>query len=417
MLLTLKNLQQQTFTMEIDPDITVKVLKERIEAEKGKDSYPVECQKLIYAGKIMADQDSLTKYNIDEKKFVVVMVTKVKPAAPAAAAAAPASTATEAAAGAASSDKKAESKEDEKMDTSQASAAEAPKEDTKKKEDEKKPETEEKKSEESSNPTPAAAGAQPAPISSSSLVVGEDYNKMVQNIMDMGYSRDEVTAALRASYNNPDRAVEYLLTGIPPSLMGDGEDAPPSFQPPISTAPQQEAPSNTTSSAPSAAAAPAAPAAGGGGANPASATAAAGAGGASPLAFLRNQEMFQQMRQLLQRDPGMLNAVLQQLRQTNPELLNLISQNQEAFIRMINEPDSASAPSGGGGGGGAPEAGGGGHEHDMPGVIPVSEQDKEAIERLKALGFPEHLVVQAYFACDKNENLAANFLLSQGFED
>jgi len=386
MLLTLKNLQQQTFTMDIDPEITVKVLKERIEKEKGVDAYPVSSQKLIYAGKIMADDDSINKYNIDEKKFIVVMVTKGKPAAPAGASSAPTESA-----------EKKETKEENKSDSSEIKEKIAEeKEGASQKESEAKASTDDKSEAKegadmdtsTSNETPTSAGG-----TSSSMVVGDDYNKMVQNIVDMGYEKSQVILALKASYNTPERAIEYLLNGIPETL--EYEEASLPVLPTSTVSPATLRPEQSTGEASSVAA------------NQSTGNESASS---NPLDFLRNQESFGQMRELLRRNPDMLNAVLQQLGQSNPQLLQVISQNQEAFIRMINESDAT--PSGT-----VPAGGTGGGSTNMPGTIQVSQQDKEAIDRLKALGFPEHLVVQAYFACEKNENLAANFLLSQNFDD
>ena len=54
----------------------------------------------------------------------------------------------------------------------------------------------------------------------------------------------------------------------------------------------------------------------------------AGGNESNPLAYLRNQEKFQQMKRVLLQNPGMLEALLQKIEQSNPDLLQIIKQDK-----------------------------------------------------------------------------------------
>ena len=42
-------------------------------------------------------------------------------------------------------------------------------------------------------------------------MTGPQLDSVIQNLMEMGFEREQCVRALRASFNNPDRAVEYLF--------------------------------------------------------------------------------------------------------------------------------------------------------------------------------------------------------------
>ncbi|KAJ6264005.1 UV excision repair protein [Drechslerella dactyloides] len=391
--------------LTLNPSRQVASVKEKIQAEKGWEPTSI---KLIYSGKILQDAQTVGSYNIDEKGFVVCMVSKPKPTS---------------AKPSGSSSAAGPSTPVKSSTPVQTPAAPIPNPPTASTGATVVPET--------PTPAPPAAAAQPAAASfndPSSLAIGSARESAIQQMMEMGFPRPDVEAAMRAAFNNPDRAVEYLMTGIPENLQREATPAQssrppapaaaaaPSANPPA----QQQAPAAAESDEPinlfDAAAAQrqgnrANP--GGRGAQVAAAfgggAGAAGGAATANLDFLRNNPQFQQLRQVVQEHPQMLEPILQQVGQGNPQLAHLISQNPGAFLQILSEgadgegdlADMLGAAGGAGAGGGATMS------------IPVTEEERDAIERLCQLGFERDLVIQAYFACDKNEEMAANFLFEQ----
>ena len=92
----------------------------------------------------------------------------------------------------------------------------------------------------------------------------------------MGFEREKCVAALRAAYNNKDRAVEYLLNGIPANIPA---------QRPSSGGQQQQG---------------------------------GGDGTEHILRMLVNNPSFAQIKQVIRNDPSTLPIILQQIAQSSP---------------------------------------------------------------------------------------------------
>ena len=176
-------------------------LKQAVEASQGE-AFAAERQVLVYKGKILEDQTTLEQAEVSEAGFLVVTVKKAKAKQPAAPP--PKAEAAEAAAPAAPAAKEAPPAPTPSPAPEGAPAARA---------------------EGATAGAPVAAEEGLIQGAASNLATGSALEAAVSSICDMGFPKEQVLKAMRAAYNNPDRAVEYLMNGMPPEQEPEAPQA------------------------------------------------------------------------------------------------------------------------------------------------------------------------------------------------
>merc|ERR1712151_1341302 len=93
---------------------------------------------------------------------------------------------------------------------------------------------------------------------------------------------------------------------------------------------------------------------------------------------------------------------------SDPQLAAALQNDPQAAQQALAMAAAGGMP-GGMPGGGMPGGG-------MPGggIPELSDAEKEAVDRLVALGYDRGMVLEVYLGCGKDENLAANILMDEG---
>jgi len=216
----------------------------------------------------------------------------------------------------------------------------------------------------------------------------EKYTQQMSSLLDMGFEKTQAEAAIKAARGQIDLAIEFLYNGIPEGINDNMDD--------LNMDEGQEEGEEE-----------------GEGDN----------SGEDPIKTVASVA-----KVLCQNNPGALTELLQSIQQTDPDLLNLLNEHEDEFKELLSQPITESdyrafrryGQNMGIGGEGEEEQ----HEHHEHGgdqgqiTISLTPEEQEAIKRLKDLGnFSEADVVQAYIACEKNEELTANYLFEQKMRD
>jgi len=339
------------YDIQLEENSHVSDLKQRVQQLTGDDP---STQTLIFSGKFMEDDKLVSEYNIKEKDFVVLTGKPIAKNAP-------------------------------RTHTPTPTTTNTP------------------------TPTPTTTNTPihtPTPSPSEEIATGESFEEGVRSLVDMGFDEERSSQALRMSMGNTSRAVDILTSGALDNYTPSQSHTPTPT--PTHTPTPTPTPTHTQPGGP-------------GQPNPEQLQQLfqqymqGGQQQQNIFAPLRNHPFFNQIRAMVQIEPGLLEPILQRIEQTQPELIQLITQNQQQFLDFLNEPVSPEIMAQTQQALGQMMNGMGMPQNQER--FQITPEENQVINNLVEMGgYDRNKVIEAYFLFDKDEVMTAEYLLRHGFD-
>ncbi len=412
MKINLKSLKQIPYEVEIDSeDVFIKELKNEIQKKHGFDA---ECIKILFKGSMLNDDKQIKEYNITENDTLTMMNPKVKP------------------------QNLNVLQESKIIEESKQNLIKDNKQNENKGSNNKNTENKENKDKQNNSKSIVSNTHNSLSNKNNSGCVDStnDYSNEIKKLTEMGFNENEAARALKAVKGNIERAIEFLYNLNDSNNPINNQNVSlfqESYDPEEECEEQEEGYYDER---------------------------------VVPLTFEVDPHMLDQLdlkdpdslktiasfvKVLISEDPSSLQNLLEDIEETNPEIIEYIKKHEDEFKKLIESPledkdlekllpiandSNLNIPNKGisreeniEGKSNLNE-----NEEDEDSEMVVNENiikdsnidslkqslntiEKESCERLKTLGFNDQEVYQAFIACDKNEMLTANFLLENNFKD
>lgn len=221
----------------------------------------------------------------------------------------------------------------------------------------------------------------------------KDYSKEINQLMEMGFEKEKCQKALKITKGNVQMAIELIYSGLPEEEIPDDYDDNDLFDNqndydnPYENYDNNEDDNNDDDN--------------------------------NNNDQTTLQKLASVIKVLCNNEPNILTEILGTIQESAPEYFDLIQENEEEFKNLIKEPinendlrnfrefqnendifDNIS----------------GSNNNNNNDDINITKEEMDVVKRLQEFGNCSEIdAYQAYVACEKNENLAINFILENKF--